>query len=200
MTDAALVMAVREGERDAFAVLVDRYQDRVVAAAYHLVGDRDAAEDLAQDAFVEAFRQIRALRDPARVGAWLHGIVQRLSYKWLRRSSRQTSVENETFEQMPAVPDKHDDPGDLCELLNELPDQYRQVLAARYLEDLEYEEIAEQLGTTVNNVRVRCHRAKTRLRELFEAFDQRRRAAAEQRAGEERERVVRLVRDQGGAA
>jgi RNA polymerase sigma-70 factor (ECF subfamily) len=177
MTDVELVTAVRGGETDAFALLVDRYQDRVVSAAYHLVGDRDAAEDLAQDAFVEAFRQIRRLRDPARVGAWLHGIVQRLSYKWLRRQTRITSVENDTFEGLAAKADLLDEPGELCHLLNELPEQYRQVLAARYLEDLDYDEIAAMLGTTVNNVRVRCHRAKNRLRELFEAIDQRRKAA-----------------------
>lgn len=169
MTDAELVQAVRDGETEAFAVLVERYKDRTVAAAYHLVGDRDAAEDLAQDTFVAAFRQIRRLRDPERAGAWLHGITQRLCYKYLRRQARTSEVDAERFEALPAPPDQHDEPGELCTLLNQLPPQYRQVLAARYLEDLEYEEIAAMLGTTVNNVRVRCHRAKNRLRQLFES-------------------------------
>lgn len=168
MTDAELVAAVREGEVEAFAVLVERYKDRTVAAAYHLVGDRDAAEDLAQDTFVAAFRQIRRLRDPARVGAWLHGITQRLCYKYLRRQSRQADLEADRFETLPAPPDRPDEPGELCALMNELPPQYKQVLAARYLEDLEYDEIASMLGTTVNNVRVRCHRAKNKLRELLD--------------------------------
>lgn len=171
MTDAELVQAVRGGDLDAFALLVDRHQDRCVAAAYHLTGDRDAAEDLAQDALVEAFKQIHRLRDPERLGGWLHGITQRLGYKWLRRNTRMTSVENESFEHLPAPPQKLDEPGELCHLLNSLPAQYRQVLAARYLEDLEYEEIAAMLGTSVNNVRVRCHRAKNRLRELFESVE-----------------------------
>ncbi|NUP99698.1 MAG: sigma-70 family RNA polymerase sigma factor [Armatimonadetes bacterium] len=169
MTDAELVAAVRDGETEAFAVLVERYQDRVVAAAYHLTGDRDAAEDLAQDAFVAAFKQIHRLRDPSRVGAWLHGITQRLCYKYLRRASRSAELETERMEALPAPPDKVDEPGELIGLLNELPEQYRQVLAARYLEDLDYDEIARLLGTTVNNVRVRCHRAKNRLRELLES-------------------------------
>ncbi|MCC7495639.1 MAG: RNA polymerase sigma factor [Fimbriimonadaceae bacterium] len=170
MTDHELVEAVRDGEVEAFAVLVDRYKDRVVAAAYHLTGDRDAAEDLAQDTFEAAFRQIRGLRDPSRVGAWLHGIAQRLCYKHLRRAARTTELDGEKLDLLPAPPDKIDEPGELCGLLNQLPDQYRQVLAARYLEDLEYEEIAALLGTTVNNVRVRCHRAKNKLRELFETL------------------------------
>ncbi len=172
MTDAELVAAVRDGEVEAFASLVDRYKDRMVAVAYHLVGDRDAAEDLAQDTFVAAFKQIHKLRDAHRVGAWLHGITQRLCYKHLRRAARTTEVETDRLEMLPAPPDFVDEPGELCELLNELPDQYRQVLAARYLQDLEYEEIAAMLGTTVNNVRVRCHRAKNRLRELFEALQE----------------------------
>lgn len=170
MTDAELVAAVRDGEVEAFAALVDRYKDRVVGVAYHLTGDRDAAEDLAQDTFVAAFKQIHKLRDAHRVGAWLHGIAQRLCYKHLRRAARTTEVETDRLEALPAPPDVVDEPGELCELLNELPEQYRQVLAARYLQDLEYEEIASLLGTTVNNVRVRCHRAKNRLRELFEAI------------------------------
>ncbi|MBI2299083.1 MAG: sigma-70 family RNA polymerase sigma factor [Armatimonadetes bacterium] len=171
MTDAELVEAVRDGEVEAFSVLVERYKDRTVAAAFHLVSDRDAAEDLAQDTFVAAYRQIRRLRDPDRVGAWLHGITQRLCYKHLRRQARTSEIETERFEAIPAPPDRHDEPGELCALLNRLPDQYRQVLAARYLEDLEYEEIASLLKTTVNNVRVRCHRAKNRLRELFEGLE-----------------------------
>jgi RNA polymerase sigma-70 factor (ECF subfamily) len=177
MTDAELVQAVRGGDLEAFALLVDRYQERVLAAAWHLVGDRDAADDLAQDTFVEAFRHIGRLRDPSRLGGWLHGIAQRLCYKWLRRHARLTNAEIETFEQLPAPPPRNDEPGELCQLINELPAQYRQVLAARYLEDMEYEAIAEMLGTTVNNVRVRCHRAKNRLRELFEAVDAQQTAA-----------------------
>lgn len=187
MTDAELVAAVREGEPEAFAVLVERYQDRVVAAAYHLVGDRDAAEDLAQDTFVAAFRQIHKLRDPSRVGAWLHGITQRLCYKHLRRAARSCELEAERAEALAAPPDRIDEPGELCGLLNQLPEQYRQVLAARYLEDLDYDEIARLLGTTVNNVRVRCHRAKNRLRELFDAL-----RSADQ--------PLRVVAGQGGAS
>jgi RNA polymerase sigma-70 factor (ECF subfamily) len=154
------------------------------------VGDRDAAEDLAQDTFVEAFKQIGRLRDPARLGAWLHGITQRLCYKHLRRHSRVTAVEGEQLDLVAGPPDKHDEPGELCHLLNSLPAQYRQVLAARYLEDLDYEEIADMLGTTVNNVRVRCHRAKNRLRELFEAVENARKDA---QTGADSGRRLRVV-------
>lgn len=181
MSDAELVAAVLAGDTEAYSLLVERHQDRVVAAAYHIVSDRDAAEDLAQDAFVEGFRSLRRLREPARVGAWFHGIVQRLCYKWLRRHSRISSVETEQFDLMPGDAPQPDEPGDLMELLAQLPEQYRQVLVARYLEELEYTEIADQLGTTVNNVRVRAHRAKIRLRELFESFDAARKERDRQR-------------------
>jgi len=197
MTDAQLVAAVIAGDTEAYALLVDRYQDRVVSAAYHIVGDRDAAEDLAQDTFVEGFKSIRRLRDPARAGAWFHGIAQRLCYKWLRRNTRISNVETEQFDLLAAPEVKPDEPGDLVHLLGELPAQYRQVLAARYLEDLEYEEIAEQLGTTVNNIRVRVHRAKSRLRELFEAVDAKRRVQEQSRLEQSR---LRVVRGNGGAA
>lgn len=170
-TNTELVEAVRRDMPEASAALVERYQDRVVRAAYHLVGDRDAAEDLAQDTFVAAYGQIRRLRDADRLGAWLHGILQRLCYKHLIRNERWSDVELEQLDLLAAPPDRLDEPGALCHMLNQLPAPHRQVLAARYLDDLEFEEIAALLGITVNNARVRCTRAKQKLRGLFEELD-----------------------------
>jgi RNA polymerase sigma-70 factor (ECF subfamily) len=134
------------------------------------VGDADAAQDLAQDAFVDAYRSLRTLKDPDRFRAWLHGILHHKCSKHLARSAR-GPVLLESVD--PAPPVALHDP--LTEItlsaLNRLPDDCRSLLAARYLQELSYEEMASALGATVNSVRVRCCRAKARLRALVEKME-----------------------------
>jgi RNA polymerase sigma-70 factor (ECF subfamily) len=168
-SDAELVEAVRRGDREAFGPLVDRYQSRVVAAAYHLVGNFHDAQDLAQEAFIEAYCSLGRLREPAKFKNWLHGILHHKCLKHLRRRKPPVlSWESGELDEKLIIPSPEEQlDRDLTPLLNQLPAPYREVLAAKYLEDLSYDEIAARLGTTVNNVRVRCCRAKERLRELL---------------------------------
>lgn len=69
LTDEQIVRRVRQGDLDAYGELVERYQRRLVAAAHHLVGDEDAARDIAQEAFIQAYRHLEQLRDAVKVGA-----------------------------------------------------------------------------------------------------------------------------------
>jgi RNA polymerase sigma-70 factor (ECF subfamily) len=168
-SDEELVEAVRQGDREAFGPLVERYQRRMVAAAYHLVGNFHEAQDLAQESFVEAYCSLSRLREPGRFKSWLHGILYHKCLKYLRRRKPAViSWESGELEERLIVPSPEEQwTWDLVPLLNQLPPPYREVLAAKYLEDLGYDEIAARLGTTVNNVRVRCCRAKQALRELI---------------------------------
>lgn len=168
-SDEELVEAVRRGDREAFGPLVERYQQRVVAAAYHLVGNFHEAQDLAQEAFVEAYCSLSRLRQPARFKSWLHGILYYKCLKYLRRRPPPViSWESGELDERLITPSPEEQwAQDLTSLLNQLPSPYREVLAAKYLEDLSYGEIAERLGITVNNVRVRCCRAKQELRKLL---------------------------------
>jgi RNA polymerase sigma-70 factor (ECF subfamily) len=166
--DAEMVRQAQRGDRNAFAQLVQSHHARLISATRALVRDADAAEDISQDAFVDAYRQLPTLRQPERFGAWLFGIARHKALNHLRTASRE--VPSATVE-APAPPDPPAEPAALREKLDRLPERDREVLAAKYLQDLSYAEIAETLGLTVNAVRVRCCRARQALRELLAGSD-----------------------------
>src|SRR2546423_13386511 len=89
MTDLELVEASRRGERDAFGRLVARYQDVVWAVSYSSTGNRTLGEDVAQETFIAAWRQLGQLRDAVQIGPWLCGIARNLARKARRRTWRE---------------------------------------------------------------------------------------------------------------
>jgi len=163
--DAQMVRQVLRGNRDAYAALVQAHQGRALACAHHLCGDFETAQDLAQEAFVQAYRSLRSLHDPAAFGAWLHGILRNLCRKQAGKASPpMASLEQDPVPEPSAPPDQSIE---MTSLLQTLPLSDREILAARYLQELDYEEIAQMLGISVNNVRVRCFRARQALREAY---------------------------------
>src|SRR3982750_459503 len=87
--DAELVTRSRSGDLDAFGELVARYQSLVCSLAYSATGSLPQSEDLAQDIFVTAWRQLGSLREPAKLRSWLCGIARNLIHNWQRKESRQ---------------------------------------------------------------------------------------------------------------
>jgi len=170
--DAELVRAARGGDLAAFGDLVDRYQRSLVASALHLVGDAEDAEDVAQESLVQAFRSLRKLREPDRFRSWLYGILRRVSLKHLsrHRAAAVVSHEQAVSAQISADPCNGRDTELLAEL-RRLPTTYREVLAARYLQGLSYREIALALGASEGNIRIRCLRARQRLRAILAEAD-----------------------------
>lgn len=167
MEDNTLIEATLSGDVEAFGTLVRRYQHVLVATARHLARTTDDAEDLAQEALVDAYRNLRQLHDRGKFRAWLFGILRHKCLTYLQQRRPENIPLDDCEDTLPApVPD---DGAGLAELLDGLPLAYREILAARYLQELSYEEIAEALGTSVANVRVRCCRARERLRTLFAA-------------------------------
>ena len=83
--DAELVAATLSGSRDAFGHIVARYQSLVCALAYSATGSLSQSEDLAQETFFTAWKQLRSLREPGRLRSWLCGIARNLINNWLRR-------------------------------------------------------------------------------------------------------------------
>lgn len=158
MTDAQVVRQVLAGNADAYALLVQRHQRTAVAAAHHLTGDREAARDIAQEALVD-------LRDPAKFAGWLVGIVRNKCRAFLReRHTGDVPLEDAS---LPSVDPPAPQDGPTLELLRMLPLKDREILVAHFIGEMSYAEIAQQTGATVNNVRVRCCRARQRLRELM---------------------------------
>lgn len=171
VAEAALVDAARTGSAEAFAVLVDRYRAPVVRLAYRLTRDPDEAKDIAQDAFLRAFRRIDEFRPDRPFSRWLFVIARNASFDALRRRRRAAAFATTEAQDVPSElgPEelalRNDEAGRVRAALELLPERYREVLELYYLSDLRYREIAEQLAIPLGTVKTYISRAKRRLRE-----------------------------------
>lgn len=165
--DRALVEAFRAGDRKAFEALVRRHQKPVWAIALRFAKDRDAAEDLAQRAFVLALERIGELRGGFR--PWLLRIAVNLSKNYVRDHARFVPEADAPEPATTADADEHLDARREREgmrlALAELTDRQREVVLLRIDGQLPFADIAEQLGITQNNAKVTFHHAMRRLRE-----------------------------------
>lgn len=154
------------GDTRAYEELVGAYQQQAVAAAGSLCGDFEAARDIAQEAFIEAYRSLGKLNEPAKFGAWLHGIIRNLVRRHLhRRKPNEISLQEDGVKEPGTF--SNEDYTDTMIVLQSLPLQHRDILTAKYVLEMDYEEIADMLGITINNARVRSFRAKQALREAM---------------------------------
>lgn len=163
--DCTLAQA-REGDPIAFAAIVGHYQSMVFSLALHMLRDRAAAEDLAQDVFVELYRGIARIASARHLRGWLRRVASHRCIDALRRLPRRMEVAGDTIPDRPGpVPardvllERH-----LRELIGRLPAGARMVMVLRYQEDLAPSEIAETLNMRVNTVKSHLRRSLAVLR------------------------------------
>ncbi len=167
--DAELVNAVLNGDKQAFGVLVKRYERPVRAVALDVLGDFHFATDVSQDSFILAYEKLAGLRKPAAFGPWLMKITRRCALDCVRRNRDEAPVE-------PVVPSpSHNRNGRLDEdkqwLLSgviKLPKGERQVIMLRYFSGHTVKEVADILGRSVGTVTKQLSRAHKRLRTTLE--------------------------------
>jgi RNA polymerase sigma-70 factor (ECF subfamily) len=171
-----VVRRCREGDERAFAELVDRFKDLVFALVSRTVADRGRAEDLAQEVFLRIHRGLPYFRGEAKLSTWIYRIAANLCAQEQGRAARQRYVSlDERREGAPRLEPSTVDPGfDDLELrdrldkaLAELPPQLRFLVAAHYLEGVQYEELADAVGMPLGTLKTHLHRAKRRLREVL---------------------------------
>ncbi len=163
---AELVALVREGDTEAFRELFALVESSAFALAVAHLGNSEDARDVVQDAALESYRKIDALRDATLFPAWVCGMVRFLCFRRLRRP-RSISLESLPVE--PAAAQELSGEGEwdgaaLRRALFEIPSHYREVLVLRHMEDKGYEEIAELLGLSLAGVDSRLSRARALLR------------------------------------
>ena len=170
------VDALKSGSEHAFRCLFEQERERLRRFVVKLVDDADEAENIVQETFTEAYRQISDFRGDSSVSTWLFSIAKHLAYGHLRKTDRHNYLEHETIEFLQVDQDDTatvtEEEVELSErkqivhdALKELPDHYRRVVELRDLEEKSTAEAAEQLDLTEVNVRVRLHRARKQLRE-----------------------------------
>jgi RNA polymerase sigma-70 factor (ECF subfamily) len=168
---SALVTAARAGSTDAFGELVDRYRAPVVRLAYSLTHDVDDAKDVAQDAFLRAFRNIESFRPDRPFSRWLFVIARNASLDAIRRRRRLASVPPLSFAPVASPEEwamRNEEAEEIRAALGELPAHYGKVLELYYVSGLRYREIASVLGIPIGTVKTYIARAKRRLRDVLE--------------------------------
>ena len=191
LQEAELLAALRLGQEDAFERLVRTHSGRMLSVCRRILRNEEEAKDAVQEAFVSAFRGIRAFEGTCRLGTWLHRIAVNASLMRLR--SRKRRPEESIDDLQPGFTDDghaRREPRDWSPsaaqmvetretrefvrgCIDRLPDMYRVVLLLRDIEELDTSEAAEVLGVSDGVVKVRLHRARHALRKLLsEKFEE----------------------------
>ena len=170
LPDPDLLQRVTNGDRQAFGTLVARYQNLVCSVAYSVVGDFKRSEDIAQDAFVSAWKSLTSLRDPSQFKAWLCGIARNLALRSVRREGRANlETVDDSMSDPSSSPDvvlmDREEEALIWENLSALPENYREPLVLFYREDQSVARVAEALGLSEANVRQRLSRGREMLRD-----------------------------------
>ncbi len=194
--DDDALTALRNREPDAVERWIYSKRDFIRSVLFRYTKDGDMAEDLIQETFLQALRSLPSFRGDSKITTWLYSIARNVALSRIRRTQRYNYLDSETLEHVQATsggeletntegPSPADDTMRseemrlLHDALDELSPSYREVVALRDLKELSTREVAEQLGLSRVNVRVRLHRARTALREqLRPRLDSAYRAAA----------------------
>lgn len=173
--DAEVVARVLRGDLEAFALLVDRYQDEFTAYAKHMTGSADEAADIVQESLVRAYRSLRRCGDPDRFKGWLFRIVSNQCKTHVTRRKRR---EKERIDDVAyALRSPHEADADareaelrqqLEDALQELPSDQREALVLKYIQELSIEEMAEMVGASSSALKMRLKRGREALREKLE--------------------------------
>ena len=185
--DAALMLLVKEGDRDAFAALVEKYKQPIMNLAYRTLSDATEAEDLAQHVFLQVFKSAHRYEVSARFSTWIFTIARNLCLNEIRRRSRHLAEsldemcpENEDLPLRQVEDVKNYSPPDALlqsELeekvglaLAELPEKQRTALLLCRQEELSYEEIAAVLDCSLSATKSLIHRGRETLKQMLKPY------------------------------
>ena len=162
----SLLLRARGGDASAFESLVRMHQASVFSIGYRMLNRRDAAEDLAQDVFLQLYRRLDSIESLEHCGYWLRRVAANLAIDWLRHAAYTTTQPLEAGAEIPAQQADHDPllNRELDRLLAELAPAARAVMVLRYQEDRDVAEIAATLDMPVNTVKSHIKRSLTAMR------------------------------------
>lgn len=185
--DQMLLERIRAGEHEAFGALVEPYAPRVLSVVRRMTGDAAAAEDLLQDALLQAYRSLDRFRGECSFYTWIYRIGVNKALNWLRRvkgkihfesldepvSTGDGQVKREVVD-WSENPESRSAQSEMAQMIDQavanLSATYRIVFTMREIEGMEYDEIARLLECTEEAVRTRLHRAKKELKERLRPF------------------------------
>ena len=171
-----LIHKILDGDKEAFATLVQKYQKKVHAIAWRKIHDYHIAEEITQDAFLQVYQKLSSLRNPKQFNGWLYVIIDRLCTDWKKKNKFNTqSLQNTPKEVLEEVyymeyETKHRETETVehyreivKKLLDKLPESERTVFVLHHLGDMTAKEVSETLGISINTVKSKLRRARNRL-------------------------------------
>jgi len=183
LPDEQLAFEAQQGNTQAFADLVDRHKGRVYRTLFQVVGNDQDAQDLAQEVFLKVYRSLAGYRGDAAFTTWLHRLTLNLAFDWLRarkrrplqvplepppdpdeRPARELASPDESPEELALRHDRH---RQLHKTIQELPDDYREVVMLHHFHHLSYQQIAERLDAPVRTIETRLYRARLLLKKML---------------------------------
>ena len=169
-SDAKLVQSARSGDEKAFETLVEKNRVRIYTTISGFIGNLQDREDIAQETFINAYRNLHQLSKPERFGSWLDAIALNQCRDWMRKNRVQTVPIDEVEENLPNSDDspehrsvEAENRRIIAQAIETLPQTERQIARAHYLEDASHDELVSRHGISYQSVSARLFRAKRKL-------------------------------------
>ncbi|OGU27398.1 MAG: hypothetical protein A2057_09360 [Ignavibacteria bacterium GWA2_35_9] len=192
MEDTELIKNLKNGNDESFRIIVDKYQRLILNSCYRFVYNRETAEDLTQEVFIEVYRSINMFRNDSKLSTWIYRIAISKSLDYLKSRKRKkrfanskslfenedmigsTSLKDEIQAPDEQSPEKLLDNDDRIKVLSLaldcLPENQRIAFTLSKYDEFSYKEIADVLGITISSVESLIHRAKVNLRKKLYNF------------------------------
>ena len=180
VSNSELVKKSQLGDKSAFEELVKRHQDLVFSLSFKLTGNRELANDVAQEAFIRAWKAIEKFRGDSTFGTWIYRITVNTAWTQRKKAKKHYSLNIEDTQE-PVVIDEKKDPelvainSDLSvvlrKALNQIPLEQRIIVELKNIEGRSHKEIADYLDISVTAAKVRLHRAHQKLRNILEEIE-----------------------------
>lgn len=175
-----LIARARRGEDEAFRLIFDRYGRPVISFIYDMVGQRDLAEELTQETFVRAYKNLNSMRDETKLSTWLFGIAKNVARESLRYKHRETDKVGIDDDRVIELSDGKLPPdrqlldkelnGVIKDALGALDEDKRVVFTLKVFQQRSYEEIAEITGSSIPKLKTDLHRARAEMRRRIKPY------------------------------
>ncbi|MGO0058790.1 RNA polymerase sigma factor SigW [Brevibacillus fluminis] len=174
-----LTARAKRGDRDAFVELIEIYKDKIFQLAYRMVGNRQEAEDIAQETFLRVYANLHTYDDSYKFSTWIYRIATNLCIDRGRKKRPDFSIDEEAegtegLDWHSRLSSKEQTPEEqvvtqelqetVQDALSKLAPKYRSVMVLRYIEDLSLQEISEVLKLPITTIKTRIHRGREALR------------------------------------
>ncbi|WP_366923669.1 sigma-70 family RNA polymerase sigma factor [Metallumcola ferriviriculae] len=173
LMDEVLVGLCLNGDREAFAEIVRRYQKQIYSLTFRLTNDSMDAQDLAQEVFLHLYQVLEKFDGSRKFFSWMYKVATNYCYTALRKKAPNEISLEKIIDFTPLRPGDHGQPEDQCEVketqmlvreaISQLPEKYRIPLVLRYLEEFSYRQISDAMDVPVTTVETRLYRGKALL-------------------------------------